>query len=154
MTHVTWRLTAKNRDQLRNPTHGNRVWATFTFLINSSSPCLQAKLDSGCCLFYKVKFSSGIFAKKLLRNAAMRLGLWLALPAGIVEAMSTGLCGPFGTIFEFIFTSLKCEASSTQCPKWRHCVWRVRLAIALYSRSYRVDQKSGPQTHDHNSVKS
>jgi len=26
------RLTAKNRDQLRNPTLGSRVWATFTFL--------------------------------------------------------------------------------------------------------------------------
>jgi len=31
MAHVTCRLTAKNRDQLRNPTLGNRVWATFTF---------------------------------------------------------------------------------------------------------------------------
>jgi len=31
VTHVTCRLTAKNRDQLRNPTLGNRVWATFTF---------------------------------------------------------------------------------------------------------------------------
>ena len=30
MTHVTCRMTAKNRDQLRNPTLGNRVWATFT----------------------------------------------------------------------------------------------------------------------------
>jgi len=30
MTHVTCRLTAKNRDQLRNPTFGNRVWASFT----------------------------------------------------------------------------------------------------------------------------
>ena len=29
MTHITCRLTAKNRDQLRNPTLGNRVWATF-----------------------------------------------------------------------------------------------------------------------------
>ena len=29
MTHVTCRLTAKNRDQLRNPTPGNRLWATF-----------------------------------------------------------------------------------------------------------------------------
>jgi len=28
MTHVTCRLTAKNRDQLRNPTLGNRVWST------------------------------------------------------------------------------------------------------------------------------
>jgi len=32
MTHVTCRLTGKNRDQLWNPTFGNRVWATFTFL--------------------------------------------------------------------------------------------------------------------------
>jgi len=31
MTHVTCRLTAKNRDQFQNPTLGNRVWATFTF---------------------------------------------------------------------------------------------------------------------------
>jgi len=29
MTHATRRLTAKNRDQLRNPTLGNRVWASF-----------------------------------------------------------------------------------------------------------------------------
>ena len=29
MTHVTCRLTAKNRDQLRNPTLGSRLWATF-----------------------------------------------------------------------------------------------------------------------------
>jgi len=28
MTHVTCRLTAKKRDQLWNPTLGNRVWAT------------------------------------------------------------------------------------------------------------------------------
>jgi len=33
MTHVTCRLTAKNRNQLRNPTLGNRVWATFTFFL-------------------------------------------------------------------------------------------------------------------------
>jgi len=32
MTHVTCRLTARNRDQLRNRTLGNRAWATFTFL--------------------------------------------------------------------------------------------------------------------------
>ena len=32
MTRVTCRLTAKNWDQLRNPTLGNRAWATFSFL--------------------------------------------------------------------------------------------------------------------------
>ena len=29
MTHITCRLTAKNWDQPRNPTLGNRVWASF-----------------------------------------------------------------------------------------------------------------------------
>jgi len=29
MTHATCWLTAKNRDQLKNPTLGSRVWATF-----------------------------------------------------------------------------------------------------------------------------
>jgi len=32
MTHATCRLTAKNRDQLRNHTLGYRAWATFTYL--------------------------------------------------------------------------------------------------------------------------
>ena len=33
MTHITYRLTVKNRDQLQNPTLCKRVWATFTFLV-------------------------------------------------------------------------------------------------------------------------
>ena len=31
VTHITCRLTAKNRNLLRNPTLCNRIWATFTF---------------------------------------------------------------------------------------------------------------------------
>ena len=44
MTHITCRLTAKNRDQLRNPTLGNRVWAIFTFL--------QARINVVNCLVH------------------------------------------------------------------------------------------------------
>ena len=32
MTQVICRLTAKNRDQLQNPTLGSRVWATYLLL--------------------------------------------------------------------------------------------------------------------------
>jgi len=39
MTHVTCRLTAKSRDQLRNPTLGNQVWATFTFTLCQFPTC-------------------------------------------------------------------------------------------------------------------
>jgi len=35
MAHVTCRLTAKNRDQLQDPTLGNRVWVTFTLPFTS-----------------------------------------------------------------------------------------------------------------------
>jgi len=38
MTHVTCRLTAKNRDQLRNPTLGSWVQATFTFTFFNPVP--------------------------------------------------------------------------------------------------------------------
>ena len=37
MIHVTCRLTAKNRDQLWNPTLGNRVWDTFTILFKETA---------------------------------------------------------------------------------------------------------------------
>jgi len=44
MTHITCRLTAKNRDQLRNPTLGNRVWASFTFYLRQ---CVVAAAFNG-----------------------------------------------------------------------------------------------------------
>ena len=55
MTHVTCRLTATNRDQLRNPTLSNRVWATFIFFIQClysahSNYCILMRLVSGLWL--------------------------------------------------------------------------------------------------------
>ena len=51
MTLATCWLTAKNRDQLRNRTLGNRVWATFTstFKIMQSSVLLSAERYPKCC---------------------------------------------------------------------------------------------------------
>jgi len=42
MTHITCRLTAKNRDQLRNSTLGNRVYAAFALLYLH---CCQAERE-------------------------------------------------------------------------------------------------------------
>jgi len=56
MTHVTCRLTTKNRDQLRNPTLGNRVWATYTFL--------QHKQINYCILFLLCIGAVGWAAKR------------------------------------------------------------------------------------------
>ena len=57
MTHVTFSLTAKNRDQRQNPTLGNQVWATFTFfttrLCANSGDCLERKREEyqNCSVF-------------------------------------------------------------------------------------------------------
>ena len=48
MTHDTCRLTAKNRDQLRNTKLDNRVWATFTFLCLGGQ-CPQGGANVGSC---------------------------------------------------------------------------------------------------------
>jgi len=48
MSHVTCRLTARNRDQLRNPTLGNRVRASFTlFVVTIALKCTVFEL--GAC---------------------------------------------------------------------------------------------------------
>jgi len=48
MTHVTCRLTAKIRDQLRNHTLGNRVWATFRLQRTSQHAATRTRLASVC----------------------------------------------------------------------------------------------------------
>jgi len=42
MTHITRRLTAKNRDQLRDPKLGNRVRATFLYKVSQPPLVAQA----------------------------------------------------------------------------------------------------------------
>ena len=61
MTHVACRLTAKNRDQLRNPTLGNRVRATFTStyglvymaIVRSSNTHLQTVASAHCWMLWR-----------------------------------------------------------------------------------------------------
>jgi len=57
MTHVTCRLAAKNRDQLRNPTLGNRVRATFTFFTSRRVKRVPVKYDCSVVLRLKRLFN-------------------------------------------------------------------------------------------------
>jgi len=47
MTHVTCKLTAKNRDQLRNPTLGNRLRAAFLIIGDVSDVAAVSCLECG-----------------------------------------------------------------------------------------------------------
>jgi len=59
VTHVTWKLTAKNRDQLRNPTLGNRrVWATFTFVFN---PNWGGQISASFLLTFRRRLKTFLF---------------------------------------------------------------------------------------------
>jgi len=74
MTHVTCRLTAKNWDQLRNPTLDNRVWATFTFLNKLATEIITLFAISYFWLIYKtlirtfVLLSQRHFGEAVLRR--------------------------------------------------------------------------------------
>jgi len=45
MVHITCRLTAKNQDQLRNPTLGNRVWASFNLFTSKGRKSEEEKRE-------------------------------------------------------------------------------------------------------------
>ena len=70
MTHVTCRLTAKNRDQLRNHTLGNRVWATFTFLLSLYGGCEGIATEGVGCVLAGM-FGSGIPMTTFSNNIAI-----------------------------------------------------------------------------------
>ena len=71
LTHVTCRLTAKHRDQLRNPTLGNLVWATFTFFTCGESAVMPvARYRVQCELVRCLKKCS----PKLSQTKTLRAG--------------------------------------------------------------------------------
>jgi len=66
MTHVTCRLTAKNRDQLRNPTLGNRVWTTLELACHTlwaASPVV-AKHEIGCIRIEDMQLSDSVVVER------------------------------------------------------------------------------------------
>ena len=68
---VTCRLTAKNRDQLRNPTLGNRVWARFTFFICAHTVdccgCMSVPLQRVTSLRRRVQANAAAASYRLRR---------------------------------------------------------------------------------------
>ena len=80
MTHVTCRLTAKNRDQLRNPMLGNRVWATFTFMgvalqggaVTYMSMNLETRQRQSCIQF-KLRASLTTILEIFARSVGVKL---------------------------------------------------------------------------------
>jgi len=66
MTHITCRLTAKNQDQLRNRTLGNRVWATFLWAASTDGQ-LSPLAARHCSTFVCNVFIVSVLGKNCLR---------------------------------------------------------------------------------------
>ena len=75
MIHVTCRLTAKNRDQLRDPTLGNRVWAAFF-----TTTALRSAVNASSVVFTATSEAEyrgavvGLFSGARLRYAVLEGG--------------------------------------------------------------------------------
>ena len=105
MIHVICRLTAKNRDQLRNHTLGNRVWATFTLFTQAWR---REKWNMGLytCTLYACKSlephiqTSPNFLHLLLMAMSMTVFLWrrcnMLCTSGLVDDVVFSDNGPYG----------------------------------------------------------
>ena len=130
MTHVTCRLTAKNRDQLRNPTLCKRVWATFTFLKNyvlfpAAGQYAEAKAD----LQLATDFLKNTYAANLRGYAGDNVHYILDLlrPPQLEAAISTsGLRSPPEVVYDDVI-------APTSGTSWRRrrSKWQRPLAAAV-----------------------
>ena len=93
MTHVTCRLTAKNRDRLLNPTLGNRVWANFTFFTlqcKSAFGTIQWRAEQGVCMQLSGVRPSVCPSVRLIRTPPRRFA---AVGPPLVDKKIRGLWG-------------------------------------------------------------
>ena len=86
MSHVTYRLTTKNWDQLRNPTFGSRVFATFTFFTSDYLLAFSVLAFSSTCVFSAPEMSLHSFINTLKPLpltvfSKMQIGFTFLLPA-------------------------------------------------------------------------
>jgi len=78
MAHVTCRLTAKNRDQLRNPTLGNRVGLSATLPLYCNSKTCRTLLRRSLGLFkplYTCRSTNQSWSSEILIEPARGAGV-------------------------------------------------------------------------------
>jgi len=117
MTHVTFRLTAKDLDRVQNPALGKRVWATSTavwatftfFTARQVVKMLVVVVASFATLWlpYRVLVVYNSFARRRYKSRWFLLGCRLAVYAN--SAINPLLYNAMSTKFRLAFTSLLCR---------------------------------------------
>jgi len=143
MTHVTCRLTAKNRHLLRNPTLGNRVWArckaTFTFFtlrVVYGSAILDARrnfvITDSTRLCLCMMHSSGVWNSHLRKFAVLSSNSYF-------ENMITVYAQHYSDLWSFrlfsFYTGRTYEVGFNFCDKhddiksWRYVSYSCSSAV-------------------------
>jgi len=91
MTHVTCRLTAKDRNQLRNPTLSNRVWTTTFYLLPLIGSYTSIK--SGIGLICLATPQAGGLIETFVLQGGGRSGGMRTKPPGVQGRVSAGGLG-------------------------------------------------------------
>jgi len=152
MTHITCRLTAKNRDQLRNATLGNRVWASFfTYVekgvvrgkrIRSVSRLAAKRATIWHCRrlslrvyllslsFFRVFGKKWVAVRNLYKGDGQRLA-WLCL---VLRALTS--CRHAGRPKTLYLAPNKCSTLIDMVSSWHcltaHCFCILLLNFFLY----------------------
>jgi len=127
MIHVTCRLTAKNRDQLWNPTLGNRVRATFlcacAVVVNCTWLSCWSWLSLVCC---RLKWFH-VYRIRLILNHDEYVGRHLHVP---------NTSGKYNTVscrqaMDLVFSLLYRQASFVLIDKHTYVTLLYRLDVLL-----------------------
>jgi len=133
MTHVTCRLTAKNRHQLRNPTLGNRVWATFfstrrallgLTIVTVCQPTLYKVSSDSVAIFKHMAFLCSVYF------CFLELILFFFISGHLLVLFCDFFCVMFVLLGHISLIECKDAACCYRCPVLRVCVsvsvWDLR----------------------------
>ena len=166
MTHITCRLTAKKRDQLRKLALGNPVWATFTYLVTNlkrsiinrsllSSGLLRALLQSPVVVYGLLR--SHVVSCGCLRSAAVSCGHLRSPVVACGFLQSSAVCcglvrfsgGPVATCAACLQLHAAWARGTTRCPEHASSVRpapsRTRRASCRANRAHTSCTASAPR---------
>jgi len=168
MTHVTCRLTAKNRDELRNPTLDNRVWATFLHprgarsqfsdlaaedRIDSVSFCGESRLTTS-----RRECSAGCLTEVISDNINCCFSCWrcqfkpIALCCIIERKVKTHRCivivlSRTFTVLRFVVQTLRVSHAGQDIAS-NHCGCIADNRIPSYSRMHCIPARTSAVRED------
>jgi len=140
MIQVTCRLTAKNRDLLRNPTLGNRIWATLPFPTRRQAPRLDESIVKGV-----PGTKSAMHHCLVVSRSRLQAGQQCTVESKNSVAYDNATGSQSGQVTEPAVANLFLYHSADSCSgcrNQRHCPWRPLIVVADVQSTRRTEISS------------